>query len=87
MLDQKLDDLFISPSTGSMKRKNAVENGVDGLSVREGVLDEADVACRGGRVEAQVGDCVARCAAGKARSIGEGGGGRDEEEGRAYILW
>lgn len=69
-----------------MEGEDAVEDGVDGLSVREGVLDEADVARRCGRVEAQVGDCAAGCAAGKARSIGEGGGGREEEEGSAYIL-
>lgn len=40
-----------------MERKDAVDDGVDGLAVGEGVFDEADVACCGCGVEAEVGDC------------------------------
>lgn len=40
-----------------MEREDAVDDGVDGLAVGEGVFDEADVACCGCGVEAEVGDC------------------------------
>lgn len=39
-----------------MEGQDTVEDGVDGLAVGEGVLDEADVARSGGRVEAETGD-------------------------------
>lgn len=43
-----------------MKRENAVDDRVDGLAVGEGVFDEADVACCGCGVEAEVGDWRSR---------------------------
>ena len=54
-----------------MEREDAIEDGVDGLAMGEGVLDEADVARGGGRVEAETGDC------------GGVSGGRGERKGRA----
>lgn len=39
-----------------MEGEDTVEDGVDGLAMGEGVLDEADVARGGGRVQAETGD-------------------------------
>lgn len=42
-----------------MEGENAVDDGIDGLAVVEGVGDQAEVAGGGGGVEAKVGDCIA----------------------------
>ena len=55
-VDEEADDEDAAAGTGGMEGQDTVEDGVDGLAVGEGVLDEADVARSGGRVEAETGD-------------------------------
>lgn len=56
MLDQKFDDLLISSSTSSVKRKNAVENGVDGLSSSQSIFHKAHIARRRGGMQVEAGE-------------------------------
>lgn len=67
-VDQKVDDDDVSACTSGMDGEDTVENGVYGLAMGDGVLDETDVARGGGGVEAEVGDCF-------------GNGEGDEEKG------
>lgn len=56
MVYQSFDDLNVPTGTGSMKRKDAVKDRVDRLTVVESVFDETDVASGGSRMEAETGD-------------------------------
>lgn len=50
-LDQVINNHLASSSTRRMKRKNAIEHGIDRLTLRYCVGDEAKVARRSGKVE------------------------------------
>lgn len=52
-LDEHADDGFATGRRGGMDRQDAVEDRVDGLTVREGVLDQA---CVGGHQNFVFGD-------------------------------
>ena len=70
VLDQDPDDLDVTAGTGSMEREDTVKNGVDGLAVVKGILDEPKVARRSGFVETKLGDWMNR--SGRPRHMGAG---------------
>jgi hypothetical protein len=56
VVDEELDDLGVAARAGGVEREDAVDDRVGGLTVGEGVGDEAEVAGARGPVEAEVGD-------------------------------
>ena len=55
-LNQEPHDVNMTSGTGGMQWENAIEDRVDRLTVDQGVLYEAEVACCRGRVQAQTGN-------------------------------
>ena len=58
-LDEQTDYVVVPSRARDMEGQHAVDDGVDGLAVIEGVGVQAEFAGRGGGVEAKVGDCIA----------------------------
>ena len=69
-LDEQTDYAVVPSRAGDMEGEDAVDDRVDGLAVIEGIRHQAEVAGRGGGVEAEVGDCIAGRGRGQARTHG-----------------
>jgi hypothetical protein len=56
VLNEQSDNKIVAARTSGVERKDAVENRVDRLAMRESVLDETDVSCRSSNVQAKMRD-------------------------------
>lgn len=57
MVDEETDDEVVAAGTCHMQGKDAIEDRVDGLAMREGILHKPDVARCRGCVQAEIWDC------------------------------
>lgn len=56
MLNEELHDQVVPTRTCGMQWQDTVKDRVDGLAVRERILDETDIASGSGRVQAKMWD-------------------------------